>query len=82
MTIIHCTACRQILIKDLEIEADSPTGVSIVANLKCPHCKVPNRIEIRTKISFTNEIRVNGRLLAPGTGAGDPRGGIRTLSDG
>ena len=80
MTTISCTACHGVVAKDLEIHASSSTEIQIKFAVKCPHCKVLNRIEVSTRLE--KYIAINGRPLELGTGEprGDEHSSVRTLS--
>lgn len=77
MITLSCTACNGTIARDLEIEAASATTIVFKMAIKCPHCKHPNKVEIRTFIE--KQIIVNGRELERGTGEPSQRT-IRTLS--
>lgn len=80
MIVLSCSQCHGTLARDVELEASSATLLVFKMAMKCPHCKSPQKVEIRTMIE--KQIRINGRLLEAGTGEPrDEHSPIRTLSD-
>lgn len=78
MITLSCTACNGTIARDIMLEAASPTTIVFKMAMKCPHCKVLNRIELSTAIVRT--ITINGRPLDQGTGEPrDEHSTIRTL---
>lgn len=76
LTLITCPACNNVVTRDILMDAAIPLEFNFQMALKCPHCKHPVRVEIKT--IFSREIRVNGVLMR--NGKGEEGNGIRTLS--
>lgn len=79
MITLSCSACHGTIARDVELEASSPTLLTFKMAVKCPHCKILNRVEISTAVVKT--ITINGRQLEAGTGEPhrDEHSPIRTL---